>query len=425
MATSYSQNLTLPSPAVGDSGWGPIENTARTLVDSAVAGVLQYPVWGSGSGGSTGAYVLSYAQGAADQERNQHFTLTSSSGALTAPALVLFPNGLTKTFSVQNSSTGSSGGVAYAVTIGVNNGSSTAAGATIAVPQGYTMNLFTDGTGVFNRQSAFTGSVTATSLTVSGSISGLYVPGLLYGAQLSNDVTNPNTVLDISAGYATDASLSTLITLPAVYFKSVGSAWAAGTGSSGVPVPGMGAGLTAASGTWYHVHAILNSGAPDVYFDTSVTAANAPSGTTNYRRLGSMKTAASSANILAYVQDGDYFRWSVSNLEFNITNPGTNSDIIGLAWVPPGVTTQAILSTYLSQSDANANSVYLYDYATSHEAIGQANIQLNMDGPQAMAWGGNIRASNTGVIGGRVQFSNGNTVWRLQTYGWFDTRGRT
>src|ERR1700723_4747310 len=132
MATTFTAQLGLPSPAIGDSGWGVTENTARTLVDSAVAGIFSLPVYGSGFSGATGPGILTYNQGAVDQERNQHFVLTASSGAMTAPALIVLPNGITKTFSVLNTTTG-----AFTSTICVNNGSGSAAGSVTVVPQGF------------------------------------------------------------------------------------------------------------------------------------------------------------------------------------------------------------------------------------------------------------------------------------------------
>src|SRR5258708_1490642 len=117
----------------------------------------------------------------------------------------------------------------------------------------------------------------------------------LAGLTLANDGVSPNTVLDIAAGTCDDSTHVVSITI-AAFTKTTGGAWVAGAGQ-----PGMGTGLTIANTTWYHVFAILNAGAPDVYFDTSVTAANSAAGTTQFRRIGSF-LATGAAGILAFSQ---------------------------------------------------------------------------------------------------------------------------
>jgi hypothetical protein len=165
--------------------------------------------------------------------------------------------------------------------------------------------------------------------------------GYIGGLGLSNDVGSPTTVLDIAAGVATDSTAAASIKI-GPFTKSTGGAWTAGAGNSG-----MGQGLTIAATFWYDVCLASNGGTPDIWFDTSNRSttysqcANRPSGTsdTKFRRLGSFKTD-SSAHILAFTQDGDYFRWTVNVLDLSgqtWTSAATDTPLT----VPTGVTVQA------------------------------------------------------------------------------------
>lgn len=164
------------------------------------------------------------------------------------------------------------------------------------------------------------------------------IPGYINGYTLSNDGTTPNSVLDIAVGYASDSTNASMIT-GTTFKKSTAGSWTAGTGNNG-----MGTGLTIAASTWYHVFAIIKSGAYDVYFDTSATAANAPSGTTYFRRIGSFLTDGS-VHILGFNQQGNRIYWGVQKLDINAVNTG--SAITGETFsVPLGIVTVPLLTTY-------------------------------------------------------------------------------
>lgn len=253
MVSTFTQNLGLENPTPADPAtnnvWGTTENEGRTLLDSAVSGIESLSVAGAAN------VLLTFNQGAPDQSRNQHFVL---SGAITANIYTLWPAGKQRVFSVANNTTpgtttvtgnvtagsniipgigsttalvagmpisgtgipagttilsvdsgtqihvsqlptaGTGAGVVltatYTLLAAVTNGSSLPAGTAVPIPNGFSMELVSDGTNVTERNSAITNGyavigsgtidntpiggqtpapVTCTNLTVTGTVTGI------------------------------------------------------------------------------------------------------------------------------------------------------------------------------------------------------------------------------------------------------------
>jgi hypothetical protein len=191
-------------------------------------------------------------------------------------------------------------------------------------------------------------------------------PGYINGFTLSNDGTAPNTVLDIAAGSASDSTNATAINGTA-FTKSTAGTWVAGSGNNG-----MGTGLTIAASTWYHVFAIIKGGSFDVYFDTSATAANAPSGTTAFRYIGSFKTTSGAA-IFAFTQYGQKFVWTSSRQDLS-SGTATTSTPVTLS-VPLGFVTHPILSLSFTASAVNSQlTIYPGTSTTETDCLVSAQI---------------------------------------------------
>jgi len=260
---------------------------------------------------------------------------------------------------------------------------------------------------------------TAANARVGGAVLRSYLAGLT----VTNDGVLPNTVLDISAGSCADSTNTVMITLGA-FTKSTAGTWTAGTGNTG-----MGVGLTIANATWYHVFAIIVTGMPDIYFDASVTAANRPVGTTAFRRIGSFLSNGS-AQIIGFIQDGDYFRWKASVLDVADTNPGTSAVTKTLASVPTGVTVQAILNSMPTFASSGAALLVFSDLAANDEAPSMTAAPLANN--QAGSLGGGavmpeqivIRTNTLAQIRYRLSVSGASDVVRAATLGWIDSRGR-
>jgi hypothetical protein len=240
--------------------------------------------------------------------------------------------------------------------------------------------------------------------------------GHLGGYTLSNDSGTPNTILDIAAGSAVDSTNTVIITGTA-FTKTTGGTWVAGTGNAG-----MGNALSVAPSTWYHVFGIINNGVYDVYFDTSITAANAPANTTVFRRMGSFKTDGSS-HIIAFTQNGDEFLWNTPPLDISSVSGPTSASSITLS-VPTGLKVNALIEGIVTSSSGTSNVWYFSSLDTTDIAPTTANGLNQIVASTAFSAGftANIRTNITSQV--RARASAASLTMIAVTYGWIDTRGR-
>jgi hypothetical protein len=237
------------------------------------------------------------------------------------------------------------------------------------------------------------------------------------GLTLSNDGTNPNTQIDFAPGVAVDSTNTYSMSLPAVMVKTLQTSgvWTAGTGNNG-----LFSGAKAAS-TWYHCFLIRNgsTGAVDAGFDTSVTAANIPSGWTAYRRIGSVLTDASN-NIRAFSQFGDEFIWTTPTLDVNATGVAVGTTNYAVT-VPPGVVVKALIQGGASNSGGSItfhlNCPGFNDVASGLAPTGSSG-GANLFATAGRAY---VRTNTSQQIQANTSLSN--TSYRFAAYGWIDYRG--
>lgn len=259
-----------------------------------------------------------------------------------------------------------------------------------------------------------------------GAFTTLAATGALTGAQrafLSGLTTSRSsaTVLAVSAGECADSTNAVDIQLGA-FTKSTAGTWAAGSGGNG-----MGSGLTIANTTCYHVFAIINTGAADVYFDTSVTAANKPASTTAFRRIGSFLTDGS-AQIVAFFQNGDRFDLGTPVQEYALAPGVTTAVTQTLSSVPTGVVVEAILSGTITDGTTSDASLYISSLAQTDVAAGATTAVTAITGSAAAVTsfgsysGFRVITNTSAQIRRRVNTTT--VVVNLLTNGWIDSRGR-
>jgi microcystin-dependent protein len=233
MAESFTPNLGLTQIGTGDlvNAWGPVESTNKGIVDNAVAGMISinlpaqtgYPI-----------VALSFTQGSSTQQLpNRRIVFT---GALAANTTVLFPQGRNFDFDVENSTTG-----AFSLTLGVNNNSGGILGAAVAVPQGQTMALYSDGTNIVPDGNAVGGNLTVNgNLTPTGTVNAgtdVQVNGV--SVQLPSGImlpfAGPTSAVPTGWLYCDGSAVSR--TTYATLFGVIGTTFGSGDGSTTFNLP--------------------------------------------------------------------------------------------------------------------------------------------------------------------------------------------
>lgn len=233
--------------------------------------------------------------------------------------------------------------------------------------------------------------------------------GYLAGMKLSNNATTPNTKVDIAIGSCRDDTDVIDIKSTAALTVDFGVVGANGLASGAI-----------AANTWYHVFAIMKSdGTIAGLASTSMTPA-LPTGYTYRRRLGSVKTNASS-QILAFTQQGDSFLWKTTIKDFD-GGPSTVGQLHTMS-VPPGVVSEwsgnlltnigTNIEIYFSCPDVNNES-------PDNVSLGQ--IWTLNGGSAATMMPLRVRTNTAGQI--RSRATGGSGAFRLQTYGYLDRRGQ-
>lgn len=200
---SITTNIALNEPAYNSTSptWDQPLNYNATILDQVFGNTTSVSVSTSSSPTYTNITAPS-ATAAGSTSQCMRFNLT---GALAANQTVLLPQSVAGMWVVTNSTTNS-----FTVTLGSNNGSNAAAGTTVALPQGYSIIIYCDGTNV---KKADDGSLQAlTSLTLSGSLS-VGGTSTFTGAETFNGAATFNSSSTFNGTATFNGSSSTLATV--------------------------------------------------------------------------------------------------------------------------------------------------------------------------------------------------------------------
>ena len=241
----------------------------------------------------------------------------------------------------------------------------------------------------------------------------------LAGLSIAPNATNPTTQIDFSPGVAADSGNAYIMSLPALMTKTLQStgAWAAGSGGNGLFSGAKAPGAT------YHAFSIRNTatGVIDCGFDTSVSAANIPSGYSAYRRLGSFLTDGSSL-IRPFIQIGDIFKLLTEYLDRN--SSATASWALLTFTVPTGLVVAPIININQTNGAGGSAVIYFGDATDTSQARSLTVI-----------WNLSENTTQTGMVNGvlftntssQLYFACGGVAYascQFVTLGWIDRRGK-
>ncbi len=250
----------------------------------------------------------------------------------------------------------------------------------------------------------------------------LWAPkGYLYGLTLSNNSTDANKDIDFASGDCTDTTGAYLMSLGSTFVKQLDAAWAVGTAAGGLFTGSV------AADTTYHCFLIRkdSDGSIDTGFDTSVTAANIPTGYTAYRRVGSIITNSSS-NILGFFQTGNEFLLKAVISDWS--GAGHTTAYSHTLTVPGGVQFLAMIQGGIHDASPSGLSIYTLFTSLDQTNIGvsasihtvRGNTSTSVQ--QSSSYQTLVRTSTGSQI--RERSSETGFTLSVQTVGWIDTRGR-
>ena len=240
--------------------------------------------------------------------------------------------------------------------------------------------------------------------------------GHIDGMILSNNGTDADHDIDVSAGQCRDGSDSANITLAAIT-KQIDAAWAVGTNQGGLDTG------TVAIDTWYHVWAIRRSdtGVTDVLFSTSVSAPTMPTDYDQKRRIGAVLTDGS-ANIIAFFQHDDYFWWAteIGDIDYSSSGVGADTEQTETISTPLGLRVIALLNTWVSINGAGS-SLRIYSPQNADVTADSAPTVYTRT-----LYGGSGRAEVLTDTSSQIKTRSDNSSLRyeINTLGWIDPRGR-
>jgi len=188
------------------------------------------------------------------------------------------------------------------------------------------------------------------------------------GLICSNDSDAAHDVA-ISVGGVKDATNTVNITLAAILTKRIDAAWAVGDNNGGLDGTESSGGTPDAS-TMYYIWLIKRSdtGVVDALYSESPTSPTMPTNYDYKRLIGAVCTDAS-ANIIAFLQSGDYFRY-MGDVIREIDDNTITSDTFETATlsVPPSSLAHVYIEVYNATTSRSEQIIYFKTKGAADEA---------------------------------------------------------
>jgi hypothetical protein len=246
------------------------------------------------------------------------------------------------------------------------------------------------------------------------------LPKQLAGLTLANDATTPATVLDIDVGSACSDDNTTMIVLTTALTKNCNAAWAVGSGNGALD-----SGSALAASTWYHVYLIerTDTGVIDVLVSTNATTPTMPTNYTKKRRIGSIKTDASS-HILAFSQLGDQFLWVAPVTDQNNVAINTGALQAFTISVPIGLKVIAYCTGMLTAPATTLVTIQSLDQPAGGAGQPPGNVSICIQVASAFVGADfNIRTNIIAQIGATANGVLASGFY-IVSKGWTDNRGK-
>jgi hypothetical protein len=236
-------------------------------------------------------------------------------------------------------------------------------------------------------------------------------------AGLTLSTAGASTTFTVAAGEAADSTTSDLMQLAASLAKTT-AAWA--VGAAGALDTG-----SIATNTWYHVYLIKrpDTGVVDVLLSTNATTPTLlPTNYTLFRRIGSMRTNASSQWTL-FLQIGDEFIWDTPPIDISASGLGAVSTLFALT-VPLGVSVLARVRYQIGTTSGTMVLLLQSPLITTQSVAGGYNVAVTTLAGVGSAGEAMVLTNTAQQIRAVANASGGTQATYLGTWGWFDTRGR-
>jgi len=148
-----------------------------------------------------------------------------------------------------------------------------------------------------------------------------YIGNTLSGLTISNSSGDLEHDITTAIGYCPDSTGTYILKLTSPLTKRIDAPWSSGNNSGGLFSGSV------ASTTWYYKFLIRkdSDGTVDSGFDTSITAANKPSGYTYYRRIGAVLTNGSQNIVKFRQQNKNEFIWDILVQNCATNHPGMSA----------------------------------------------------------------------------------------------------